>query len=989
MNALEAVDFSGADFEERAHRLRDFAKASSEWFWETDADLRFIWFSEEMDQRMGIPARDMIGKKRGDLGADRDPDADWQSHFADLQARRPFRDFCYRVRTADGAEVHLSVSGVPVFDDTGAFRGYRGTGCNITAEVEDRRRRREAEERLRIAFSTSTSAIAISRLADGLLLDVNEAMERYIGCSRRELIGRSSVEMGFWASALERDAWRQSLIATGSMRDRPHSLVRKDGQCRFGLLSARMFLVDGVPHAFVSIDDITETHKAKLELRKLSHAVEQSSTAIHITNTNGVIEYINKSFSQLTGYSSEECIGNTPALLKSNLIPIDFYKEMWKTISEGKDFLGELYNKKKNGDLYWANIRISPVRDADGALTHYIGIQVDMTARKNAEDELRASEERYRSIVESSLLGVCIEQDGRPVFANQTFTDIFGYTHSQDITGLDQWDALWPVEDRRRIAEVIGADASSTNGGVFGVSGTLQCDADGEDGEIGVADDGEGGSRCIEVRGRRFDGSDVFVLAQFKRIPWKGAHATQASVVDITLRKRIEAKLQFQANYDALTGLPNRSLALDRLERAIRGARRRGGKIGVLFIDFDHFKQINDTLGHAIGDDFLFRAAERIKSVTREEDTAARFGGDEFAVILPHIQTSADALVVAKRIVAAMAQPFILRGKAVLAGASIGASIYPEHGDDAETLIKHADAAMYVAKNEGRGTVRLFCDDPSGRGKRAKPLESDLRRAIERDELSIYYRPIVDLTSRAIVAGEAMGRWAHPQFGEVGHGKFLRIAEESGLMTTIGAWMMRRSCADARQWMDRGHTDVNVSVPVSCHQFRDASLLDSVRRELAASGLDATSLELELAERLLIDATNEIVAIVRQLKSFGVRFTVSGFGIGGASINALSRLPLDAVKIDPSFIGAMLDDQGHAKVIDALIAVAQRLGLRVIAEGVETVAQLSLLKSFGCATAHGQYFTPPLPSGEFIALLDSWALFRPPALPLEFASGVA
>jgi diguanylate cyclase (GGDEF)-like protein len=470
---------------------------------------------------------------------------------------------------------------------------------------------------------------------------------------------------------------------------------------------------------------------------------------------------------------------------------------------------------------------------------------------------------------------------------------------------------------------------------------------------------GDLSSSQYEMRGVRKDGRIIWLHTQTKAIPWNGGLATQWMVVDITLRKLYEDRLVFQANYDPVTELPNRMLALDRLTTAIISARRRRSKVAVLFIDVDHFKKVNDTLGHNVGDQFLRQVGQQLRDAVREDDIVARLGGDEFIVVLPDIRKRTDAARVASKIVATMARPFLLDEQEAFVTVSIGVAVYPDDGEDADGLMRHADAAMYLAKDEGRGTARFFSAKLRERDHNRIRLEAALRHALDRGQLSLYYQPLVDIASGRIIGAEALLRWFSPVFGQINPDEFIRLAEDTGLIMPIGAWVLTTGCREMKRWCDAGFESISLSVNVSSRQFRGTSLIQAVSDALALNDLRPQQLELEITESLLMDHLGDIRSTIGRLQRCGVRLAVDDFGTGYSSLSYLNRFPLDTLKIDRSFTRGMLTDAGQATLVDALIVLAHRLDLRVIAEGVETPEQLEFLRARGCDVAQGYLFSRP------------------------------
>ena len=433
---------------------------------------------------------------------------------------------------------------------------------------------------------------------------------------------------------------------------------------------------------------------------------------------------------------------------------------------------------------------------------------------------------------------------------------------------------------------------------------------------------------------------------------------------DITDRKLAEERVQFLAYYDALTGLPNRTLLQDRLAKALAGARRRKDKVAILFLDLDRFKDINDSLGHSVGDLLLQEVAERLKTWAREQDTVARVGGDEFLIVLTGLKDVADAAVATERIVNLMTAGFVVRGHPVNVSCSIGVSIFPEHSADCETLIKNADAAMYSAKENGRNRFQFFTEDMNAQGVERLTLENSLRLALDKKELFLVYQPQMDIATGRITGLEALLRWQHPDLGLVPPDKFIRIAENSGLIVPIGEWVVRTACCQARKWQDEGLPPVSVAVNVSAVQFRQEGFCELIRRVLHETGLAPQYLELELTESLLLANADLMLSVVQELKAMGVTLAIDDFGTGYSSFSYLRQFRVSKLKIDRVFIRDVAVNPDDAAITTAIISMAKSLRLKVIAEGVEDEAQMSFLRAHQCDEIQGYYFSKPLAADE-------------------------
>ena len=438
---------------------------------------------------------------------------------------------------------------------------------------------------------------------------------------------------------------------------------------------------------------------------------------------------------------------------------------------------------------------------------------------------------------------------------------------------------------------------------------------------------------------------------------------------DISTVMRFEQELEFQSRHDILTGLANRLLLRERLEQAMAVTRRSTLPLWVVFIDLDRFKFVNDTLGHDAGDLVLKNVAERLRDATREVDTVARLGGDEFVLLLPQHGNGEPGVAILQRILDAVAQPLQLGDYEFFLSCCMGVAVYPDDGSDADTLIKHADIAMYRAKEQGRGQWQFYASSMNAGTLERLGLESELRHALERGQFHLEYQPQLDLASGAVVGMEALLRWEHPQLGRIAPASFISLAEEMGLITPIGDWVLRTACAQARAWQLAGHGPLRLAVNLSARQFKQKNLLHAVAQALAETGLDAAQLELELTESMVMHDVEQATAIMGNLKALGVQLSIDDFGTGYSSLAYLRHFPIDVLKIDKSFVSDITHSTDDAAIVHAIISLAHSLRLIVIAEGVETAQQLAFLRQHGCDQMQGYLFSRPLAAPAFEELL--------------------
>jgi diguanylate cyclase (GGDEF)-like protein len=452
------------------------------------------------------------------------------------------------------------------------------------------------------------------------------------------------------------------------------------------------------------------------------------------------------------------------------------------------------------------------------------------------------------------------------------------------------------------------------------------------------------------------------------------AHLVVAAIDAHKLAEQVEAakaQLDHLAHHDVLTGLPNRLLLQDRLSQAIESARRQGKQLAVMFLDLDRFKHINDSLGHAVGDQLLRSVAQCLVSNVRHSDTVSRQGGDEFILLLPHIEHAEDAALSAQKLLAALARAHHIGGQDLHIGVSIGISIYPGDGQDVGALIRSADTAMYYAKENGRNNYRFFEQEMNARAVQRQSIEASLRRALGQQEFVLLYQPKVNLQSGAIVGVEALLRWQHPEQGLLSPALFLPVAEECGLILPIGRWVLRQACLQARVWRQAGLPPITIAVNASAHEFRAKDFLEYIRATLADTCMEPRHLEIELTESVLMRDAESTNSVLQALADLGVRLALDDFGTGYSSLSYLRRFPIDTLKIDQSFVKHMIGNTDDATIVSAVVGMGKNLKKCVIAEGVETPEQYAALRDLHCDEGQGYYFGPPMAAEAFASLLQT------------------
>ncbi len=629
----------------------------------------------------------------------------------------------------------------------------------------------------------------------------------------------------------------------------------------------------------------------------------------------------------LFGYPEEALIGRRTEMLyaSGDDYHLQGQRRFSRDANDDQAPVTEVRYRRRDGSEFWGETLGVKVRDDEGEVVGYLGLIRDVTSRHEAEARMA----RLSNALEQSAEAVCItDPQGCIEYVNPAYQAMTGYQRDEVVgrnaghlrSGYHDdhfYEQMWAKLKRGEVFE--GVLVNRRKGGELYYEEKTITPVRGEDGEI-----------------------DYFV----------------ATSKDITRRMETEEQLQYLAHHDVLTGLPNRALFHDRLDHALNQRAEHEGLIALLFLDLDRFKVINDTLGHDVGDRLLQEFARRLRECMREGDTVARLGGDEFGVILEHLNAAADAATVAGNILQALGTPFVDQDNTLFVTTSIGISLAPQDAQDARSLLKNADIAMYRAKETGRNTFRFYAADMGVETSTRLALETDLRYALQRDQFVLHYQPQIDLERDAVVGVEALLRWQHPHLGLLGPDRFIDILEETGLIVPVGDWVLRTACTEVARVSVDGEP-LQVAVNLSSRQFSSGGMVESIRAVLAGSGLAAGRLEIEITERLLLRDDRHTLEALSRISDMGIRIAIDDFGTGYSALSYLKRFPIDCLKIDRSFIRDIITDPDDAAIVEAIIALSGSLGLQVVAEGVENGEQLDFLRSQGCAVGQGFLFGRP------------------------------
>jgi diguanylate cyclase (GGDEF)-like protein/PAS domain S-box-containing protein len=818
----------------------------------------------------------------------------------------------------------------------------------------------DAEARFRSAFETSAIGITITGL-DARYVRVNAAFARMLGRSVEELTGLPVREVSHPDEVdADRDLVVQLIANPGGIVEREKRYLRPDGSEVLVQLSVSAVAgADGAAaYLIAQMVDITQQRAAERALaeseRRFRTLATASPAGIFSSRLDGRIQYANERLLEIFAMEpgeadSERWLDRVEAASREPLVQVA------EAVAQGGGPVAVDVRMEPGAGAGWVRINLAAIPAGGEAEGGFVGTIEDVTAEVEARDELAAREAEYRVLAEHSGDFLARhDRDGRYLYASPASESLLGY-RPEELIGRT------PCE-----LGFVHPDDSEA-------SGLLR---------RAVAD---GARQTVTAAWRvvRPDGSERWVETAVRAVPdHRGdAHQVVAVTRDVSERKDAESRLAHQALHDSLTGLPNRTLFLDRLYHALRRADRSGGGVAVLFVDLDRFKLINDSFGHAAGDRLLCDVAARLRRALRPGDTIARFGGDEVTVLCEDLDGEAGARAIARRIARLFDEPFVVEDGEAFLQASIGIAIA---GVDAtpEDLIRDADAAMYRAKERGRSRVEVFDEAMRRHARERVATESALRRAIERVELCIHVQPVVGIRDGRIGAFEALVRWQHPERGLVSPGEFIPLAEETGLIVPIGNQVLREVCRTLRRWEDElGVSDVHCSVNLSVRHLQQPDLVDTVRSALEEHGVPADRLVLEITESAVMENGSGTVETLEALKAMGVRLALDDFGTGYSSLAHLHRFPLDVLKIDRSFTAALDDDHQGSSIAGAIVSLAQALGLATVAEGIEDAAQLRQLERLGCTYGQGFLFSRPRPPEAFDDVLRGGGPLSPTPAP--------
>jgi diguanylate cyclase (GGDEF)-like protein/PAS domain S-box-containing protein len=871
-------------------------------------------------------------------------------------------------RRKDGTTVQVSVLGTPirVRDEIVAVFGiYR----DVTPLKRTIDALRTSEAQFAHTFRATPGPATITAVDGARILEVNDAFEAVTGHPRSEVVGRTIHDIELWVDPRERERMLALVTSEGRVRNFEYRFRTSSGEIRTGLFSADVIEFRHERCLLAITHDVTERTRAELALRESEERyrtiVETIEDGYYELDTAGRVTAFNSAFERLLGFGPGRLRGlafrdfTDPAHAQRVAAVLnDVYASGtpqripdWEVI-------------RSDGERRSVEASVAPVRDTAGWVTGYRGIVRDVTERKRTEHALRESEARYALAARGANDGLWDwDIAGGTTYYSPRWKEMLGYALHEIGTSLDEWVQRIHPDDTPRVRGELQAHLHSP-------------------------------SHHFESEHRLLhsDGTYRWVVSRGVAVRDADGRATRmaGSITDLTGRKVAEERLVHDALHDVLTGLPNRSLFANLLKRSIARLRRHTEhQFAVLFLDLDRFKVINDSLGHLVGDEFLVEVSRRLVACVRPEDTVARLGGDEFTVLVEDVDGPSDAVRVAERIQAELTNVIRISGHETFTSASIGIALGDARYESPDEVLRDADIAMYRAKSRGRARHEVFDVNMHQEVLEQLRVETDLRHALERDEFRLVFQPIVNTATGRIAGLEALLRWQHPDRGMVFPAAFIQLAEETGLIAGIGEWVLWQACRQVQAWQALLPPDMDtlpVSVNLSARQFGDPRLIDMVATALAVTGLPSRALRIEITESVIMDHAESSVRLLDRLKALGVQIQVDDFGTGYSSLGYLHKFPLDALKVDASFVSRLEADPENREIVRTIVALAKNLRMSVVAEGVESTGQMAFLRTLGCEAMQGFLFAGPLDPADVERLLREGASWpRPQVAEVQLA----
>jgi len=850
----------------------------------------------------------------------------------------------------------------------------------IVEDIDEQRAQTEASRQLLLEQKAilDNASVGILFTKNQRLMSCNPRMAEMFGYHRDDLAGRHASEV-FVSQEVYAEFGMEAgpFLGTGRpFEKKEFQFKRKDGSLFWCRVRAKAVDQEHNNGGTIWIlEDVTQSRQTQMEVEAI---MENASISILFTK-NRVITRYNRGFAEMFRYDGDEGLGMPGMSLYPSQEAYDRLGALATPfLSAAKPFQTEVEMRRKDNTTFWAQLIAYVVNPEDPA-QGTIWIAEDRTHQKEAEESLRNALLENEAILQSAVLGISVCENGRNLRCNAKMEELFGYAPGE-MAGisvqafypdLEAWDAArkeTAADFRAGRVSSLELQLARKDGSLFwGRLSGRPFDLSKPGGRsVWLVDDVTARREAADAIRRARDDLEVRVLERTAELA--GANAMlQGEIVE---RRQAEARVHHMAYHDSLTGLPNRALLADRLDRAMLSAQRSERKLAVMFLDLDRFKTINDSLGHLTGDLLLKEVASRLCRAVRASDTVARLGGDEFVVLLPGMHRPDEAVHVAEKIIEILSTPVELDEHRLHVTPSIGICVYPDDGQDVETLMRHADAAMYHAKAAGRNNYQFFTQKMNLTAAHHFELENSLRGALANNEFELHFQPIMDIGTRRLHTMEVLLRWRRGSSTLVMPDQFIPIIEENGLIVPIGEWVIRRACEQSMEWQRQGLQPVPLAVNLSPRQFMHRGLVDSIRRILNETGIDPAMIEFEITETALMQHGEHTLAVLDQINAMGIRLSIDDFGTGYSSLAYLKRFPVKKIKIDRAFVKDLEHSAEDRAIVAAIIALSDSMQLSVVAEGVETEGHFDLLQRQGCQFAQGYLFSEPVPRANAQHMLE-------------------